>query len=208
MKNLIVCVLSLTSVLTLASTVRADDLNEEVERIKVAATLGGMAGEDQTLRLSALSLLQRGFKLTDVLAHGELRRFALESEAKNVTQLRKIFQQFGWIGINKYGAQASDNAWLICQHADHDLNFQQECLTLMQRGVENGEANISNMAFLLDRIQVNKNEPQRYGTQGACVDGKWQMSTAEDLGKLDERRKTVGLGPISAYNAEVTLLCK
>lgn len=56
-------------------------------------------------------------------------------------------------------------AWLLIQHADSDVEFQQYCLELMEREVESGGVAKSDVAFLTDRILVNKGKPQLYGTQ-------------------------------------------
>src|SRR5260370_27596485 len=62
------------------------------------------------------------------------------------------------------GKYASESAWLLVQHADHDLAFQKMCLDLMKAQAA-GEVSPANMACLEDRGRVGEGRPQFYGTQ-------------------------------------------
>jgi hypothetical protein len=52
-------------------------------------------------------------------------------DKKNTLKMKKIIKQYGWPTISMVGEKASKNAWLLVQHADHDVEFQKKCLKLM-----------------------------------------------------------------------------
>jgi len=83
---------------------------------------------------------------------------------KHKVELKKIIKEISWPAISKVGKEASCAAWLIAQHADHDVKFQENCLNLM-KNLPEGEIQKKQIAYLIDRILVNKNKKQEYGTQ-------------------------------------------
>lgn len=55
-------------------------------------------------------------------------------------------------------------------------------------------------AYLFDRVAVQDNTSQRYGTQGSCsADGPWTVSPVESPEQLNDRRAAVGLGTMEDY---------
>lgn len=96
-------------------------------------------------------------------------------------------------------------ARFLVQHADHDTAFQTNVLTMLTSLVGRKETSPTNYAYLYDRVAVNSNRPQRYGTQGRCTgSGIWEARPTEDPGHLDERRAAVGLEPQAEYRARFT----
>ena len=116
----------------------------------------------------------------------------------NAKYLKQIVEQDGWPTISSVGATASQAAWLLVQHADHDIEFQKRCLALMQNLPE-GEINPANIAYLEDRILVNQGLPQRYGTQFQGEGHSFGPHPIEDERSLDTRRADVGLEPFAVY---------
>ena len=82
-----------------------------------------------------------------------------EVSKKNVNLLKKIISEFGW----PKDSEDSFNAWLIAQHADHDAYFLIRCLGFMLSSIE--KENRENCKYLIDRILINLDEAQIYGTQ-------------------------------------------
>lgn len=106
-------------------------------------------------------------------------------DAQNTKILKKIVARHGWT--------ASSSAWLIVQHANHDIKFQKKCLKLMKK-------NTKNWAYLTDRILVNENKPQIYGTQlYKNQSGKLVPYLIKNIAKLNARRKLVGLNDFNLY---------
>ena len=118
-------------------------------------------------------------------------------------RVKEIIDDIGWPTNSKVGAQASSQAWLIIQHAGHDQPLMQRALDLMEPHFGTGEINDQNYALLFDRVNLIDGRPQRYGTQGAMVtiDGVQYhgFQPIEDVEHVDERRASVGLGPLAEY---------
>jgi len=119
-------------------------------------------------------------------------------DKKNTERMKEIVSEIGWPTISKVGEKSSLNAWLLVQHADHDIEFQKNCLFLMKREsvIEISQKNI---AYLEDRIKVHNNQPQVYGTQFKLIDGKFIPDEIEDSEHVDERRKKIGLTTMAEY---------
>lgn len=123
-------------------------------------------------------------------------------DANNTERMRLIVASIGWPTISKVGEQASSNAWLLVQHADRHVDFQEQCLALMKQQAA-GEVTLRNIAMLEDRVRVNKNQPQLYGTQFRQTTGEHKPLHIEDEENVDERRKKMGLDSLKENIAEM-----
>ncbi|MBI5405700.1 hypothetical protein HY972_01520 [Candidatus Kaiserbacteria bacterium] len=99
--------------------------------------------------------------------------------------------QIEWPTVSKVGKETSHNAWLLVQHAYHQVDFQEQCLALMKQESA-GEVASRNIAMLEDRVRVNKNQPQLYGTQFRQTTGEHKPLPIEDEVNVNERRKQMG----------------
>jgi hypothetical protein len=135
-----------------------------------------------------------------------LRLLAVVDEAEliraNSEWLRQAIARNGWFDISRYGREASQGAWLLVQHSDYDPEWQRSVLAMLEPKTRTGDFQPDYYAYLEDRVAVNSDRPQRFGTQGRCV-GKddWQPLPVSEPDKLDERRAAVGLEPIAKYRA-------
>jgi hypothetical protein len=119
-------------------------------------------------------------------------------DIKHTEQLKRIVARYGWPTIPMVGVEASNDAWLIAQHADHDRVFQKQCLTLL-KGLPAGEISLHNIAYLEDRLLVAEHKPQLYGTQFQGVGAKLKPQPIHDRAHVDARRKEMGLGTLAEY---------
>lgn len=87
------------------------------------------------------------------------------------------------------------------QHQDNHPEFQKEVLVMMKVQADNGQASLSNYAYLLDRVKVNTKQLQVYGTQMIlnAEQTSYEPKPVIEPEKLNERRKQVGLGTIEDY---------
>ncbi|MCK2220370.1 hypothetical protein MF672_042195 [Actinomadura sp. ATCC 31491] len=147
---------------------------------------------DQQLRLN----IPRGRPVpADVLA--EWTRVDTENSAF----LKRVVAEHGWPGRDLVGEDGAHAAWLLAQHAGHDLEFQRRCLSLLREAVERGQATAREYAYLLDRVRVREDRPQVYGTQYRHFpDGGFGPHPVEDPERLDERRAEAGLEPHAEYD--------
>ena len=124
-------------------------------------------------------------------------------DVENTRQMKEIVEHIGWPTRSKVGGHASEMAWLLVQHADHDRAFQQLCLDLM-KAQSADEVSPANIAYLEDRVRVGEGRPQFYGTQFyADKAGNFGPRPIEDPDHVDERRQAVGLQPLSEYARDV-----
>lgn len=129
-------------------------------------------------------------------------------DRKNTKILKGIIKSIGWPKISLVGKEASSGAWLIVQHADHDIPFQEACLKTI-KGLPEREVGLEEIALLEDRVRKNKGMSQLYGTQGLPnKDGEFEPFPIDDPENLEERRKKMGLVPFSAYKEAMEKIYK
>ena len=122
-------------------------------------------------------------------------------DKKNTHLLKEIIDQFGWPTIPMVGKKASFFAWLIAQHADHDIQFQKKVLKLLKGlYMENNIVDPKNVAFLTDRILVTEGKKQIFGTQ-FYTNGRGNLVPRPIKNKKEMiiLRKKYNLPPFSEY---------
>lgn len=128
-------------------------------------------------------------------------------DQESIELLKSMIDKFGWPSYDMIGKEASDAAWLLAQHADAQPDLQQRILKLMKPLVEQSQADSKLFAMLTDRVLMNKNEPQIFGTQFIMDNnGILRPVPVEDFEHIDERRASVGLGTIKEYAAYMASL--
>jgi hypothetical protein len=155
-----------------------EDIKQYAE---VSAEILRMAEADQTMRQRAIE--------NDGIIKGD-EDASLDKE--NTERMKQIVAQIGWPTIAKVGRDASVASWLLVQHADHDPDFQEECLNLMKK-CSSEDVRPVDVAMLTDRICVNRKQPQIYGTQFQQIDGKHVPREIADHEHVNERRQLMGL---------------
>jgi hypothetical protein len=120
----------------------------------------------------------------------------------NTARLEQIIDEIGWPTISKIGTEASQDAWLLAQHATEHPKFMKHCLELM-RAAEPGDVSPANIAFLEDRILTMEDKPQVYGTQFLTVEGVTKPFPIDDPEHVDERRARVGLDTFAENEARI-----
>ncbi|MFN0015883.1 MAG: DUF6624 domain-containing protein [Saprospiraceae bacterium] len=129
-----------------------------------------------------------------------MRRWTLQ-DSVNYLRVNEILEQHGWLGPDEVTEYASRAFWLVLQHADRNLPGQEKWLPVMREAVQKGKAKSQDLAYLEDRVLKNQGKPQRYGSQMHTdpVTKEFVLYPVEDPANLDQRRKSVGLGPIKDY---------
>ncbi len=83
----------------------------------------------------------------------------------NLKRIKNLYSKYGYLGYSQVGKENSIKFWLPIQHSDNDVKFQQKMLKSLRREVNKKNASKSNYAMLEDRIAINLNKKQRFGTQ-------------------------------------------
>ncbi len=129
-------------------------------------------------------------------------------DQKHTARMKEILAAHDWPGKRLVGKDAAKRAWLLVQHADLDVEFQELCLTHLEKAVAAGDAEPREWAYLFDRVQVNRQRPQRFGTQFHPVNGVQVPRPMEDPEHVDERRRQVGLGTMEEYARDMQQMSK
>ena len=131
-----------------------------------------------------------------------------EVDVEHADELKAYLDDNPWPCRETIGPVADDAAFLLVQHADHDSDFQRRVLEELEKLADEQRTDTENFALLYDRVAVNQDEPQRYGTQGDCTEDGWKMNDVEDPDKLDERRAELNLMPMESYRQLVEQMCE
>ena len=178
--------------------------------------LAHMVEVDQYLRLAALNWpYEKGYSKEEKDCFwSELAPRWKTIDEGNTGNITKLLTIYDWFRISKFGKEGDNNGWLLVQHADQNPEFQKSILVILEKLYPLGESSPANFAYLWDRVCASWQNPlfqklQRYGTQGKCVGpGKWEPIPVEDPEHVDERRKSMGLPPMSEYVEYFKEVCK
>jgi hypothetical protein len=113
-------------------------------------------------------------------------------DRKNAKRLAEIVDEHGWPGKRLVGEDGASAAWLIVQHATHDLDLMKRCLEKM-RALPETEVSAKDVGYLSDRLELRQGRKQIYGTQLRVEKGELVLEPIDDPDKVDERRAAIGL---------------
>lgn len=164
-------------------------LDSKMRKDELSLRLIQMAEHDLSARekLQSENRLWKGYEPEREAVHRE-----------NADGLRQIIAEIGWPTRPKVGAEGSEAAWLIVQHAIGEASFMRECYELIRHVA--ADIDPQHLAYLHDRICYFSGKPQRYGTQ---YEGD-HLFPVEDAGALNSLRADVQLPPIPAEKVIVS----
>ena len=134
-------------------------------------------------------------------SYGEIERNIHKTDSISYLSLRYIIKSVGYPNYDKVGEISSRNFWLLSQHQDANVEFQDSVLTLMKIEVDKGKAPADNYAYLLDRVRINSGKKQVYGTQMELdsINHTFKPKPIEENSNLNNLRKAMGLPSIEEY---------
>lgn len=158
-----------------------------------------LAEEDQRVRAGVGPILQRHGR-SSPQADSVLAAMAAADRPVQA-RLRAIVAERGWPDRRRVADDGAHAAWLLLQHADSA--FQRDVLPALRRAAADGNARLSDAAYLEDRVLVGQGLPQRFGTQLRFDEatGRPALYPIEDEERVDERRAAAGMGPLADYLA-------
>lgn len=123
------------------------------------------------------------------------------TDSLNFFKLQALFNQYGFVHIDMIDSASAHNFWLLVQHQDKHPDFQQEVLVQIHSYCLKGLASVYDYVYLLDRVRINTDRLQVYGTQVILKDDSTGFMTKPviDPENLNKRRKEVGLFSIEEY---------
>lgn len=147
-----------------------------------------------------------------VTKHGKDSKEAKVAQSKKdndfdlvLHQLESFLLRNGWAKYSEVGKDIAFTNYVIFSEAS--IDFQKKYFPLLSEAVDQGEANPSFEAVVIDRILVSNAQKQKYGTQVYYTsDGKFALYPIKKYATVDIRRASVGLPPMSefleAYNIQ------
>ncbi|MFK7972841.1 MAG: DUF6624 domain-containing protein [Bacteroidia bacterium] len=153
--------------------------------------------EDQTLRFLLPDAIERFGRDSEEYAF--IWRLLHRQDSLCINGVVAILEAHGWVGKSRVGDKANQAIWLIIQHAE--LPIQEKYLPLLKASVEEGESEGWHLAFLEDRVLMNNNKRQIYGTQTNWDSKakKNRIHPIEDVEHVNARRAKLGLESIEEY---------
>lgn len=120
---------------------------------------------------------------------------------ENQKRIKNLYSKYGYLGFKEVGKENSVKFWLPIQHADNDVEFQKKMLKELKRQIQTNNANKSDYALLEDRIAINTNQKQRFGSQvtysedGQAITKNGLLDTVN----IDKLRTEYGLPTFKDY---------
>jgi len=116
----------------------------------------------------------------------------------NTIKIKNIIDEYGCITISRFGEKISHYAWLLVQHANHNIALQKQCLSLM---ILSNDVLLRDIAYLTDRIAILQGKKQLYGTQfdPNTLSGEYSPYPIKYSKTIDKRRAKMQLEPIAKY---------
>jgi hypothetical protein len=106
----------------------------------------------------------------------------------------------GYPTVERVGKEASSHFFLLVQHADADVAFQEQMLALIEPEVKAGNVAGSNFAMLIDRVLLARGKSQLFGSQVSYDDkGNAFAKNLQDAAHCNDRRKQYGLMQLEEY---------
>jgi hypothetical protein len=164
-----------------------DGGDRQVSDPALRAGLLAMAAEDRRVRAELAA---------DGALFGGYHPRMAEVHRRNAARLAAILDRHGWPGRALVGEAGAAAAWLVLRHAIGEPPLMRRGLKLLG-GLAPGEVAPARLALLKDRVRAFEGRPQRHGTQYEWDEhGQLSPLPIEDPGCVDERRRSVGLGPL------------
>ena len=141
-----------------------------------------MVEEDQAMRREALK---------------DPSAYRPDVDHRHTKRMKQIIDEHGFPGKSQVEPGGAKAAWLLIQHADHEPGFQQRCLPLIYEAGLLGEIELERYAYLEDRVRLNSNRNQLYGTQWRVMEPtRISVRPLEDAARVDELRANSGIPPL------------
>lgn len=108
-----------------------------------------------------------------------------QADARNLSRVQAILQQYGYPGKTLVGAPTNEAAWNVVQHNPASIP---RYLPLIKAAADRGELPFHRYATMLDRQLVNEGKAQRYGTQLQNFNGQppfvWPIENPAQVNQL------------------------
>lgn len=151
--------------------------------------------DDQFYRCKSDSIaLKFGYESKEMQEHYQKM---YEKDSINTLKVSEIIDKYGWLDSDIVGKKGNQTLFLVIQHSD--IRTQEKYLPIMTEVARNGKISKSELALLVDRVEMQNKRPQIYGSQIQRVNGKFVIYQILDEVNVNKRRADVGLEPLEEY---------
>ena len=173
---------------------------EEKYNLPLMALIDSIKSEDKKWRNLQRQYLNGGLDTTTFTISFILKKIH-EIDNSNYSVCKNILEKYNYPNYELVGVESSNNYWLVIQHLNQHVLFQDSVLKKMKVEVDKGLASSINYAYLTDEVKISTNQLQIYGTQMVLNKSKttYEPKPVIDPTKLNERRKSVGLNSIEEF---------
>jgi len=133
------------------------------EKEKITSELDSIFNIDQKYAGAPFEYLIKKYEIKEAWKIFEMKRDSICLD--NQIKIKELYSKYGYLGYDKVGKEYSKKFWITIQHADNDIKFQKRMLKELEKEIQKNNAEKSNYAMLEDRIAVNLNQKQRFGSQ-------------------------------------------
>ena len=124
-----------------------------------------------------------------------------KTHIQNAQKLQSMIEKRGFPVLSNAGDKGVRQSWLIIQHAISLPTFIKECLIQMRLAASQNDYPLELLAVTEDHVAYLEGRPQLYGTHLQWFEGELKPTPIEDVKMLDQRRKSIGLPPMSSINS-------
>lgn len=182
------------------------DLSDDAAIAQVQQKISALWAEDQARRIAYSRFNKQREPGHELWRSALARAYGVLIDVTSTAYMKTVLDTYDWVDSHRFGGRISAHAWLLVQHADRDPAFQALALERMTPYLDNNGVSKSNYAYLFDRVAVNHDRKQRYGTQPTweCTDNGLVLAPLENPESVNERRATMGMGRVEDSLAEMT----
>lgn len=195
--------LALTFHLTFLFSCASNNYLTESERISIKKELLNMVEQDQI----AANPRQGKYKSYSTERWKAFKDSVFSSHKQ---KLEIYYKKYGFLGFDKVGKEGATHFWLLVQHFDEFPDFQKRILKDMEKEVKKDNANPKDFAYLYDRVQINSNKKQKFGTQveyeSETTGRAFPKNGLVDSANVDAIRFKYGLTPLKDYLNNMTIM--
>jgi len=123
----------------------------------------------------------------------------LKVDKENLEKVLGIIENCGFPTIASVGQAGMTSTFLVIQHSTRRIG--EKYLPQIKSCAANGDLSLQEVAPMEDRLLMESGEKQKYGTQVTSdnINNGWKLYPIEDIKNVNQRRETMGLGPLEEY---------
>jgi hypothetical protein len=130
----------------------------------------------------------------------------IKNRQENLVDIEGLINKHGWPRASSVGKLASKATFYIVQHAENK-NARKKYLHKLKQACEEHEADWHDYAMMFDRLSLEENGSQLYGTQYKYGNShKLELLPIQSPEYVDKRRKALGMPPLGPQVEQIGIV--